>query len=234
MSATSSEDTVVNDHMISSRRWEKREGHCNRYGWRHFEDAVTSMTYTTFATAYKISFSQCFLYNVQLTNCSLYDCHVHFSVHTFAQNCYFSNCIITTNSRAIIDVGNRTKFHNCTVRGNFVRPTKIDIQDAAEDPITTQLAPFDVYNNVVLKDCIIDKLRKWVWRYRKLKIGTHPRRLGPWRGKEASKRPVEVSELYDAEEQLELPERRALYSLKYTTERKQKHIIDLTWMDVDD
>jgi hypothetical protein len=132
--------------------------------------------------------------------------------------------------------------YNCTLKGNFAQDEgRSDLQTVAKDPIATWAVPYEVHNNIVFRDCVVDCLRRWIWRYQNKQQGSRFERHAPkpqWKGKTAGKRPMHVNTTYDVMEQLDLPVRRCDWSVQYTEPERlsppRKRKIDMTWMNLDD
>lgn len=129
-----------------------------------------SAAYMTDCEAWNASLSCCVLYNCRLDRVTLSGCHVHFTESFDATSCSFYNCKITTGPNAIVELNGWIVF-NCSLKGNFVEndPGCSNLRRKNNKHTACTLAPYEVHNNVVLKQGVVDCLLRFIARWRILK-----------------------------------------------------------------
>jgi hypothetical protein len=211
--------------------------------------------------------SYCVLYECALENCVLNNCQVHFTVGGDIDDSTFTNCTLTTTSRAGTVYVDGERLFNCTLKGNFAEDRgQSSLAGTAKHPENVQIAPYEIHNNVVLKESVVDCLRRYIWRFRMRRakkrihhpaVGIHSPPTSPetdteltelalacfqkkkalvWTAKSAGKRPMELSDLYSEEEQLEMPLRRQDWSVSRGVERNsppKRRRLDVSWARYD-
>lgn len=233
-------------HMMSLYRWETLSARPWRILYKKINQANFLGGYVTWSDCFNARLERCFLFDTLLESCTLRNCHIHYTMRCELSNCVFYDCVLTTESgdHASVVFSDGVYLQNCTLKGNFAQEEgRSDLQTDAKDPAAVQTPPYEVHNNVVLKDCVVNCLRRWVWSHR---IKQRDKRRGryakyapklKWKGKAAGKRPMQLDLSYDVGEQLELPLRRCDWSLEYTEPerlsppRKRKIEVDLTLDD---
>ncbi|KIW01770.1 uncharacterized protein PV09_06942 [Verruconis gallopava] len=241
-------------------RWEMLERRPLTFVHEKVHRGTYTWLYLTDSLILDARFERCVMYNVHMVQCTLRNCHVHFSGVFELKGCVFIDCVLTTDSGDFVpgeftgtgeDKGSSVLFthgvvlSNCTVRGNFSQERgRAHLNMQAPYPRPTQLAPYEVHNNVVLKDCVVDCLRRWVWRHRHSikRVNKHQRLFkffpktllaktskrqysrSNWTAKAAGKQPMYVNDAYDEIEQLDLPRRRC----EWDVDRAGESIAHLT------
>jgi hypothetical protein len=221
--------------MMSTRHWEALLGKPSSFAWWTFERGTWLGAYVTMSAAYNARFERCFLYDAELRSCTLRSCHVHFTERFYVDSCLFYNCVLTTTGGGAVLFTGGVSLDNCTLRGNFTEDEgRSDMQTTAKDIVAVQTHPYEVHNNIVLKDCVINCLRRWIWWHRSSPKGKRRSKYvsrPKWRGKAAGKRKMEVQDVFDVSEQFEMPERRCEWSVVHTKEKPlpvKKRKMDLT------
>lgn len=235
--------------MISTRRWEKMSGQPWRAIYQDIYQGNYCGGYLTWSQFFDAKLERCFLWDVQVEMCTLRNCHVHYTERYALAGCAFYDCVLTTprGGHASVTFLNGVLLSNCTLRGNFTQAPvgRVDLQREAENPSAVQALPYEVHNNIVFKDCVLDCLRRWVSNFRYNKKTACFKRVAPnklfkapvWRGKVAGKQPMHVDDRYDAVEQMDTPARRCEWDVDHTwpvmmsPPRKRKIGIDLTMDD---
>jgi hypothetical protein len=240
--------------MMANSRWEKRwGGQPLRYVGGNGNNMSLHLSYVTHSYVSNSTFGVSLLLDPMLESCSLSNCHIHFTVGNDISSCVFRDCVITTSSDAGLVYVDNSLITNCTLKGHFAEAVgRSDCQRVAKNPILTEMAPFEVHNNIVFKDITIRTLRRYIHRFRQRQallrkykksgfyyhsnnslrdsvMSDAGQDLPPQPPRSAEKRPAVINNRYDAGEQLELPLRRCEWSV----EKAKKRRIDLTGMDVD-
>jgi hypothetical protein len=116
--------------------------------------------------------AKCYLRNMTLTRCFLDDCKLH--------DCVLENCIITSGKwgetadcifRNCIIRGTEhfnmilwgAKLENCSVEKGWDDVRTVRDREAGHNE-KVLWKTFEDYSNVLLKECVVDTLRCWVWR----------------------------------------------------------------------
>lgn len=133
------------------------------YGIEIHQGGFCSNTY-----AIKSYLERVYFYNSVIDDCRLQDCILTSCIVTagrfgWSQNCTFNNCRIrATEERHPVDLEG-AEIVNCKIENAWDIDRSMKDREP-KDAVATQFATYELMNNILLKEVVVDYLRHWAWR----------------------------------------------------------------------
>ncbi|QDS67633.1 hypothetical protein FKW77_004475 [Venturia effusa] len=110
------------------------------------------------------------LHNCELAQCTLVNCLLTSGDYHWTTHCNFENCQIIGTKESPYCLY-RSNIINCKIEHGFMHLNRSLKDTEAKDRVAARTATYEVFNQLLLPDCVVDYLRRWAWRTkRRLKV----------------------------------------------------------------